>query len=103
MGSPVKSSNGRQASDKLPAGQEPVANPLEDVTNMLRASAELSRKLQWAIGTVWFNWSGERSRKRQIDYLATRYAAEIVNLLRQPLTEPTVKPKLDNVPQTDIS
>lgn len=82
----TSSSNGREPSAEPSAGPEPPsATPAEPLmsTDVYRAAAELSRKLQWAIGTSWYNTTGERATKKHVDSLATRLAAQIVEELRQ--------------------
>ncbi len=49
--------------------------------DILRAAAELSRKLQWAIGTTWYNTTGVRAPKKQVDHLATTMAADAIDQL----------------------
>jgi len=62
-------------------------------TQLLRAAAELSRKLQWAIGTTWVNTTDQRAPKKQIDYLATKMAADIIDQLSQVHQQRLNRPK----------
>ena len=76
-----------QAPNGVPQDQPSTVSTQE----LLRAAAELSRKLQWAIGTTWWNTTGNRASKKQVDYLATRLAADIIDQLHQTHTKNTVK------------
>ena len=77
VGRQARSSNGREASAKVPqAPPEPIPTKA-----LLAAAAELSRKIQWAIGTSWYSATGARAPKAQVDYLASRMAADAVEEL----------------------
>lgn len=76
---------GRQASPSN--GQRPPSDVPEQhqeeltTKELLSASAELSRKMQWAIGTAWYSATGKRAPKKQVDYLATKLAADVIDQL----------------------
>lgn len=70
-------SNGRRPHSDVPD------SPKDELTTkeLLSASAELSRKMQWAIGTAWYSATGQRAPKKQVDYLATKLAADVIDAL----------------------
>jgi len=76
-GRDAKTSNGRRPPSDVPD------SPKEELTTkeLLSASAELSRKMQWAIGTAWYSTTGERAPKKAVDYLSTKLAADVISHL----------------------
>ena len=77
------SDNGRAAAPSSAPAEDALDLPALTEVDVLRSAAELSRKLQWAIGTTWYNTTGRRAPKRQVDALATRLAAQITHELHQ--------------------
>lgn len=77
VGRQLDNSNGRKTSDKVP---KPPPEPIS-TRELLAAAGELSRKIQWAIGTSWYSATGARAPKSQVDYLASRMAADAIDEL----------------------